>query len=363
MVTAEKKLSSEKRLELISAYAGNRFDLVQAGGGNSSVKLDQTNMLIKASGISLSEVSSESGYVSVDYSSIRSNLASEEYSQLDKKQREKSAEQLMKESLCSSSGKPSIETFLHALLNTYTLHTHPITINIITASQDWQVILNELWPASVCVPYQTPGIDLALALVQQLDLYQAKYTQSPSIIFLQNHGLIVSASTHEEVIELTEAVTEKFEQYLGINLTRYRRTTQLQQLFNELGQSHIKCLCNDDQVISSTLSKEDQAATIWPFCPDTLIYCGVHPVFMTSIEDKAALENYQKRFHDVPKILVVDHTVYFCAASLKKAKDTQDLFKFHLLVRQHSNDNIQRLTMDEVAYLSSWDAEKYRQGV
>ena len=34
----------------ISKYAGERFDLIQAGGGNSSVKLDNGQMLIKASG-------------------------------------------------------------------------------------------------------------------------------------------------------------------------------------------------------------------------------------------------------------------------------------------------------------------------
>ena len=41
---------------LMSKYAGERFDIVQAGGGNSSVKLEDGSMLIKASGFSLSEI-------------------------------------------------------------------------------------------------------------------------------------------------------------------------------------------------------------------------------------------------------------------------------------------------------------------
>ena len=34
----------------ISRFAGQRFDLIQAGGGNSSVKINNDLMLIKKSG-------------------------------------------------------------------------------------------------------------------------------------------------------------------------------------------------------------------------------------------------------------------------------------------------------------------------
>ena len=46
----------------ISKYAGERFDLVQAGGGNSSVKFENGEMIIKASGFLLSDVNEDSGY-------------------------------------------------------------------------------------------------------------------------------------------------------------------------------------------------------------------------------------------------------------------------------------------------------------
>ena len=45
----------------ISKFAGERFDLVQAGGGNSSVKNDNGTMFIKASGTCLSEVDENYG--------------------------------------------------------------------------------------------------------------------------------------------------------------------------------------------------------------------------------------------------------------------------------------------------------------
>ena len=54
----------------MSKYAGERFDIVQAGGGNSSVKLDNNEMIIKASGFLLSDMSIENGYSRVITSSI-----------------------------------------------------------------------------------------------------------------------------------------------------------------------------------------------------------------------------------------------------------------------------------------------------
>ena len=51
----------------ISKYAGMRNDLAQAGGGNTSVKLDDRVMLVKSSGFQLADVSENSGYSKIDY--------------------------------------------------------------------------------------------------------------------------------------------------------------------------------------------------------------------------------------------------------------------------------------------------------
>lgn len=355
----------------ISSFAGNRFDLVQAGGGNSSVKLNDQQMLIKASGISLSEVCQGSGYVAVNYPLIRRSIAENNFTSNDRKERECSANQLMEKSKISTEGKPSIETFLHALLNTYTLHTHPISVNVLTAKANWQQELTAVWPDAVCVPYHTPGIDLALALAKQIERYQAANDQLPKVIFLQNHGLIISSEYYEEVEQITDQVCMAVEEHLKMDLQRYRNISQLQKLFASLGygqeKEKVNFLCSDDHLIQQCLSSEqtsgDRSIEIWPFCPDTLIYCGVRPVHLSSMSDENSIKEYINQYQEYPKVLILDNQVYFCANSLKKAKDAEDLFKFHLLVRQHSTPDIQRLTMDEVAYLSNWDAEKYRQGV
>ena len=50
-----------KNLIKLSKYAGMREDIVQAGGGNTSVKIDDKTMFIKSSGYQLSEMEENMG--------------------------------------------------------------------------------------------------------------------------------------------------------------------------------------------------------------------------------------------------------------------------------------------------------------
>ncbi|MEY8252205.1 MAG: class II aldolase/adducin family protein [Colwellia sp.] len=339
----------KQALQDISFFAGNRFDLVQAGGGNTSAKTGDNNMLVKASGINLSQVTTTSGYVPVDFLAIRHFLANFDFSKLDKKQREVAANKAMQDSKLVDLGKPSIETFLHALLATYTLHTHPVSVNILAAKKSWKEGLLGVWPDAICVPYHTPGIDLALAMASEMNAYVARNGHFPKVVFLQNHGLIISSSDPQEVMALTDEVTRVIEKHLQLNLARYRRVTALQTLLSSLGHPNVSIICNDDAVIQDNLACEKSNTEVWPFCPDTLIYCGVRPVFLNHQDDQESIQKYINSYHAHPKVLVLDEHVYFCAASLKKAKEAQELFKFHLLVCQKTQAQTQRLKLSEIA--------------
>jgi len=356
-------VSHQQALQHMSFFAGNRFDLVQAGGGNTSVKLDDHRMLVKASGINLTEVTQGEGYVAVDYIVIRTFLSGFSLKKLDKKQREVVANESMQSSKLSTSGKPSIETFLHAMLSTYTLHTHPVAINVLASQENWKEALYEIWPDAIFVPYQTPGIDLAMAMSDELNAYVVIHGHFPKVVFLQNHGLIVSSDNANEVVNLTDQVSQLVAQHLKLDLKRYQNITALQNLLS-LGYPQPPCvICSDDSVINSLLMKENIETPIWPFCPDTLIYCGIRPVFLESIKDSAGIKRYIDLYKEYPKVLVVKQQVYFCANSIKKAKEAEELLKFHLLVVSQKPDGIERLDLEEVGYLSNWEAEKFRQGV
>ena len=345
-------------LEKISKYAGIRFDLVQAGGGNSSVKLNSEEMLVKASGINLSEVTESSGHVKVQYKNTREWFQSADLSGLNKQQRELKGKELLT-SVTLTDLKPSIETFLHALLNTYTLHTHPISVNTIACQANWKEVFSHQFPDSVCVEYATPGIDLALSLVNEIK----DSSELPKIVFLQNHGLIISSDNPDEVIELTDSVTSKLNKLVGLDLDRYKNVTKIQSIIDEKTNASSMIHCSDDAIIKKLILIESSAEIIWPFCPDTLIYCGIAPVYMKSFDDIKSITDYIEKYCETPKVIIVSDQVYFVSMSLKKARESEELLKFHLLAISKIDNTINRLSMDEISYLSNWDAEKYRQGV
>ena len=124
----------------ISRYAGSRFDLVQASGGNSSVKLDGERLLIKASGVHLSEVNTKEGYVSVQYPRVIEILNNTHLRSIStKSEREAVAAKLItaETQAVGVSNRASIEIFLHAMLRKYVLHTHPIAVNMLACQKNW----------------------------------------------------------------------------------------------------------------------------------------------------------------------------------------------------------------------------------
>ena len=229
----------------ISKYAGERFDLVQAGGGNSSVKLDSGEMFIKASGFLLSDMTQNSGYSKVDTKKIASIVKNEKIiNENNKRQREALTSKLVQEATLDKVNRPSIETLLHSFLYKYTLHMHPIVVNMIVIQKNYKEILKTIFHdfEIVFVDYKTPGIELALELHKELN----NYNEIPKIIFLQNHGLIVSSEHKQDIKNLTEFVLQRIETYLNIDMKRYKLTTDITYLLNSFEKnSNIAYLSED----------------------------------------------------------------------------------------------------------------------
>ncbi len=119
----------------ISRYAGMRNDLAQAGGGNTSVKLDDHIMLVKSSGVQLADVKGQNGYSKVDYRKIVDYFKEHVEPVKEDVFTEEIGKELLKDAQIEG-GRASIETFLHAVTGRYTLHSHPALVNILTAREE-----------------------------------------------------------------------------------------------------------------------------------------------------------------------------------------------------------------------------------
>ena len=354
-------MSEIKDLVEMSKYAGERFDLVQAGGGNSSVKFNNGEMIIKASGFLLSDLTQESGYSRVFTKQIAAIVKNKTIlNTTEKRERESLTSQLVKDATIDKNNRPSIETLLHSFLLKYTLHTHPIVVNMIVIQKNWKDILGSLFSNDevVFVEYKTPGIELALALAKELKGFKS----IPSIIFLQNHGLIVTSLHKHEIKTVTEYVLEKIEGYLKLEMSRYKTTNEITYLLNSMENSENISYLSEDKYLHEMLLKNKELYLKTPFCPDSLVYCGIQAVEIKDVFDLKSLEEYKEKYFELPKVIIVKKNLYFIAPNIKKAKEMEEVFKFHIMVlRQNTKRDINFLELDELAYLSNWEAEKYRQ--
>lgn len=353
-----------KELVAISKYAGERFDLVQAAGGNSSVKLDSGEMLIKASGYTLSDVTFDSGYSTVLTNDVANVLKNKELlSSNNKRERENITSALVKKATLDKNNRPSIETLLHSVLLKYTLHTHPIAVNVITALNDYKQELKSIFKDVdvAYVDYETPGIELAIKLDNEIK----KFKNTPQIIFLQNHGLIVTSNKIEDIEALTESVLDKIINHFELKgLLKYGTTNKISKLLNSVEKNkNISYLCQDSFLNDLLLNKKELFLKP-PFCPDTLVYCGVKAVEIDSYEDKNTIINYNNNYYELPKVIICDKEIFFIAPTLKKAREIEEVFKIHIMILNFNyNRDVVYLENDELAYLSNWEAEKYRQNL
>ena len=244
-----------KNLIQISKYAGERFDLVQAGGGNSSAKLKNNQMFIKASGYLLSDISINSGYSKV-YTNKISNIINNDAikNEFNKRKKEILAKKLVEEATINKINRPSIETLLHSTLYKYTLHTHPIVVNIIVIKKKWKEILLSIFKNKdmALVPYKTPGIDLALELNKVISNFKV----IPKIIFLQNHGLIITSNNINDIQKITEIVLEKIEKFLKIDMKKYKLTNKISKMINSFQKKQNISYLSEDKYLNEQLKKK-----------------------------------------------------------------------------------------------------------
>lgn len=164
-------------LAALSARIGADIALVQAAGGNSSIKLDDV-LWVKASGTWLADAERKSIFVPVDLPAARAAMAA-------------GNDKIPARADGPSGLRPSIETSLHAFMpHRLVLHVHAVNTIAWAARTDAPAELRKrlaglLW---AWLPYCRPGLPLTLAVAE------ATAGRTPDILILGNHGLVVGGA-------------------------------------------------------------------------------------------------------------------------------------------------------------------------
>ena len=329
-------LNELDKFKKISKYCGERFDLVQAGGGNTSVKINDL-MFIKASGYNLTNIDEKNGYVVINnklvIEDIKKNDVSNnitKYNYIGKK-------------------RASIETFMHSILKKYTIHLHPIQINKILISKNVKEIVNQIYPSGLIIEYLTPGIKVCNEINKCYDNH--------NVIFLLNHGIIITSDDIKQIYILLEDVIARFEKYQNINFDRYKSTNNISDIINKkCNLANVTYLCEDEIINKYFLNKKELFKMKISF-PDALIYCGVKILF--NIDN---LNDYIKSVGESPKIIVENDLIYINSHNLQKCKEIEDVFKCNIMILDSNFDKC-FLSFEEICFLNNWDAEKYRKNL
>ena len=308
-----------QKFEKINKYCGERFDLVQAGGGNISFKINDL-LFIKSSGISLCDVSKRDGYSVLNNQLFRKTLD-------------------FKESLINMK-KPSIETYMHSFLKKWTVHLHPIQVNKILARNDCEDILKNICKDFLLIDYTKPGLEL----YEEIN----KNYNGEELIFLKNHGVIFTSDSLDTIYYYLEDTINKFEIYLNEDYSNYRDVNYISYFLNNITNQ------NNVSYLTSKIN-----LNFWKITnPDFIVYCGIKPLILENL-DKNEVENYYKKYNFYPTIIQYKKNIYIYSKSINKCRDIESVLLSNLEIL-NKNENINELNEEQIIKICEWEDEKYR---
>jgi len=339
----------------LSRRVGERFDLVQAGGGNTSVKNEDGTMYVKASGLRLSDLKSEESFVLIDNRKLQSLFHDINWEEISKRDREKIASEIVNQSNLTPDRRPSIETLLHSSLDGYILHCHPVSVTSYFSNKDSEDHVSKHCPDYAFVSYETPGIELALALQRSQEKYYKEFSRYPNGFVFQNHGLLTFAKTWEESFVETIRFNRLVSEIIGFPFATFDLSNIISDVMENItGESWLTLASGESEFNQISINKR-------AFFPDAVVFLGVAILELDQAEF-SYIENQVKTFiakHSVmPKVFKFKNTLYFLGKTFSKVKEVEEVWKLHHIASQYEPDS---LSYEEIDYLCHWEAEKFRQ--
>ncbi len=194
-------------VEISRRYGTDEFAL--AGGGNTSCK-DDERLAVKASGERLRTIG-EDGFVILRRTDLAAMLGRAYDRDPFRREAEVKRDLLAARLDPERGGRPSVEASLHDMVNRrYVVHTHPYAVNALLCSRDCAAAVRRLFgDAALLVPASDPGYTLAKRMAEALAGWRKTHRADPTVILMQNHGLVVAGDTPAEVHAATADVMAK----------------------------------------------------------------------------------------------------------------------------------------------------------
>jgi rhamnose utilization protein RhaD (predicted bifunctional aldolase and dehydrogenase) len=318
-------------LRQLSAKIGADPLLVQAAGGNTSLKQDGV-MWIKASGTWLRDAQAKDIFVPLDLARLQVALDADDpacESCTDFAINERNPVGL----------RPSIETSVHGLIpHAVVVHVHCVNTIAWAILQDAEQQLATRLHAFnwAYVPYARPGLQLCRAI---------KKAKRPNtnVLVLGNHGLVVGAETVTDAEQLLNMVVAAVQRPApGARQLDLAALTKIAAGTNyQLPEDQT---CHDFAMDAANCARAANAV----YYPDHVVFLGQH-LPATLDTDAAAVA--------LPGLGVL------VRKDAKPSVEPMLACLSNVFARIDANEKLNPLTLQDIGALLNWDAEKYRQNL
>lgn len=230
-----------------SRLLGRESALVLHGGGNTSVKIRQSDLFgrdedilyVKGSGRDLDSIDA-SGFAPLRMTPLL-QLAT-----LPALSDTRMANELRCALIDAGAPNPSVETILHALIpHKYVDHTHADAVLTITHTADGAARVRDMYGDSVAIlPYVMPGFLLARQVYEALPTLDIEHISG---IVLLNHGIFTFGATARESYDRMIALVSQAEDYL-----KQRQAWSLPSLPRRAAQVNMAELRRDISALAGT---------------------------------------------------------------------------------------------------------------
>ncbi|MCW5211730.1 bifunctional aldolase/short-chain dehydrogenase [Desulfobulbus sp. TB] len=384
------KCENELELRVYSSrLLGGDPSLVLHGGGNTSVKIKEKNVVnqeeeilyIKGSGWDLATIKAE-GFAPVRLQPMIQLAA------LDALTDPQMVNELKTQLTRANAPAPSVETILHAVLPfRYVDHTHADAVVTITNTTDGQKRIQDIYKDKVVViPYVMPGFDLARDVAR---LFAEQAGPQTIGMILMHHGVFSFADSAQESYERMIQLVDMAERYLAahnaweIELTDEEKKIQVNRVEIAKLRKAISVKVGRPMLVHRTQSVRGQCfvqrddvekiSQQGPVTPDHVIRTKAVPLLGRDVDSYA--QQYCKYFNryeptakerktmlDPAPRVILDQELGLCCVgeSAKQAAIVRDIYEHTMecIVRAEQLGGWQTLPLEDLFNIEYWDLEQ-----
>jgi rhamnose utilization protein RhaD (predicted bifunctional aldolase and dehydrogenase) len=320
--------------------------LVQGAGGNVSVKCDDV-MWIKASGTWLADAATRDILVPVALPPLRAAIVADDAA-LER------AETFIVSGLNATGLRPSIETSMHAALpHEVVVHVHSVDAIAAAVRTDGLAVLEEKLAGLrwAFVPYRRPGIPLTRAMAEAMP------DGGADVLVLANHGLVVGAEDAASAQALLADVVAR----LAVP-PRIAPPADPEAVAAIVEGHGFRLPADPAAHAIATDSASLAIAERGVLYPDHVVFLGAAPLAIDRDDSLgAALEGWHAAGYPRPRWVIVRGVGIAVADDIARGGDEMARCLADVAARLPGDRALSLLQAEDIAALTDWDAEKYRQ--